>query len=62
MGEKIYQIELHPQIKSDYNDACHWYEMQQTGLGEKFLLRVRAKLDLIIEAPEGKNRISRGDS
>jgi plasmid stabilization system protein ParE len=41
-----------PQIESDYNDAYHWYELQQAGLGEKFLLKVREKLSAIIEAPE----------
>ena len=52
MSKTIFQIELHPQIESDYYDAYHWYELQQIGLGERFLLKVREKLGTIIEDPE----------
>lgn len=45
-------LELHPDVESDYSQAYHWYEMQQKGLGDRFLLSVRKKLELVQSFPE----------
>ena len=46
-----FHIDLHPAVESDYGDAYHWYELQQKGLGERFLAKVREKLDTIKSSP-----------
>ena len=48
----LYAVELHPDVESDYTDAYHWYELKQTGLGERLLTNVRNKLDAISKSPE----------
>lgn len=46
-----YFIDVHPDVRSYYDKAYHWYEMQQIGLGERFLHTVREKLDKIRSSP-----------
>jgi len=48
----FYTVDLHPSVESDYDNAYHWYELQQAGLGERFLKNVREKLKTIVESPE----------
>jgi hypothetical protein len=38
-----YKYRLHPEADKDYTDAYAWYEYQQNGLGEKFIIAVRKK-------------------
>ena len=47
-----YEIEFHPLITRDYNEAYTYYENKQPGLGERFLKAVRAKVDVIREKPD----------
>ncbi len=47
----LYSIDLHPDVELDYENAYHWYEIQQSGLGERLLTNVRAKLKMISESP-----------
>ena len=47
-----YQYEFHGDVAEDYNEAYAWYESQKTGLGDRFLLLVRKKMDQIAENPE----------
>lgn len=54
-----FKIELHPEVETDYNEAYHWYELKQAGLGERFLLSVRNLLDFIKTSPEAYSSKSR---
>jgi hypothetical protein len=47
-----WSIDLHPDVESDYDEAYSWYEIQQTGLGERFLKTVREKMQTIAQSPE----------
>ena len=48
----LYYIDLHPDVESDYDSAYYWYECEQIGLGERFLLAVHEKIDFIRLSPE----------
>lgn len=48
----FFTIDLHPVVESDYDNAYHWYELQQAGLGERFLTNLREKLKAIATALE----------
>ena len=48
----IYKYEFHAEVAHDYNEAYVWYETQKEGLGERFLLFVRNKMDQIAKNPE----------
>ena len=48
----LFEIDLHPDVESDYDNAYNWYETQQKGLGDRFLLNVRNKLEQIKLSPE----------
>jgi hypothetical protein len=48
----MYSLDLHGLIASDYNEAYLWYENQQAGLGEQFIIEVRSMLQKISTAPE----------
>ena len=39
-----YAYYLHPKADEDYITAYIWYEKQQEGLGEKFIMAIRKKL------------------
>lgn len=41
----IFRFEFHAEVANDYNEAYDWYEQQKSGLGERFLAAVRAKLE-----------------
>jgi len=56
-----FYIDLHPDVEKDYDEAYHWYELQQEGLGERFLLNVRKKIELINLSPEIYGTKSRKD-
>ena len=47
-----YSLDFHPEAKQDYDDAFHWPELQESGLGYRFLNQMRYKLEQIIEQPE----------
>ncbi|MDR3669008.1 MAG: type II toxin-antitoxin system RelE/ParE family toxin [Ignavibacteriaceae bacterium] len=47
-----YKYEFHEEVSNDYIDAYTWYESAKKGLGERFLLFVRKKMDQIAENPE----------
>ena len=47
-----YTFKFHSDIEKDYSKAYAWYETQKQGLGERFLLAVRKKLDQINRQPE----------
>lgn len=47
-----YLIEFHPFIEQDFNDAYHWYELREEGLGERFIEAVRDKVSTIQQNPE----------
>jgi mRNA-degrading endonuclease RelE of RelBE toxin-antitoxin system len=52
---------FHPAIQTDYNEAYEWYESQKEGLGERFLIAVRRKIEEIIEHPEHYGARTRKD-
>jgi len=43
---------FHADTASDYNEAYSWYELQQGGLGERFLNAVEDVVQKIIVSPE----------
>lgn len=47
-----YAYRLHPLVEKDYNEAYAWYEDMQKGLGERFLIAVRKKIEEIALHPE----------
>lgn len=44
-------IRLLPDAKAEFDDAANWYEQRQTGLGVKFVARIRTVLDRISNNP-----------
>jgi len=52
MNLEEFVIDFHPDVELDYYNAYSWYEQQQEGLGDRFLLRVREKLNIIKRSPE----------
>jgi len=47
-----YTYRLHPEADEDFANAYTWYEDQQAGLGEKFIVAVRKKIVAIAAQPE----------
>jgi mRNA-degrading endonuclease RelE of RelBE toxin-antitoxin system len=47
-----YRYIFHAGVKTDYDEAYDWYELEQEGLGEKFLLAFRLKIKQIAEQPD----------
>lgn len=47
-----YPVAFHPQVESDASEAYHWYELQQKGLGERFLANVYDTINIIKQSPE----------
>jgi plasmid stabilization system protein ParE len=47
-----YILDFHEDVEGDYSKAYTWYENAKTGLGERFLKMVRAKLEKIAKNPE----------
>jgi plasmid stabilization system protein ParE len=47
-----YVLEFRPEVRKELDDAYHWYENQQTGLGEDFLNCIDNTLDFIHQMPE----------
>ena len=45
-------VRLLPEARAEFNEATEWYEQQQTGLGIKFVGRVREVLDRIAIDPQ----------
>jgi plasmid stabilization system protein ParE len=39
--------------KADLSDASKWYEMQQKGLGKRFLNEIKEAIEIICKNPEG---------
>lgn len=46
------QIIVRTEAAGDIEDAYSWYEQARTGLGDEFLVSVRASLDIVSEHPE----------
>ena len=46
------QVVVRPAAAADIEDAYHWYESQQPGLGEDFLAALRTVRDRLLEHPE----------
>jgi plasmid stabilization system protein ParE len=42
-----FRVHFSVRAKPEIQDAYNWYEEQQTGLGEEFLLKLDERLDLI---------------
>ena len=62
-----YQPDFHTSIAIEYEEAYTWYEERSQGLGERFLLSVREKLEQIAEQPfifgeRSKKRIQGGQN
>jgi mRNA-degrading endonuclease RelE of RelBE toxin-antitoxin system len=49
---KLYSIVFHEDVALDYNEAYIWYEGQQKGLGETFLIEVNDKIQQIKSSPD----------
>lgn len=47
-----YTYKLHPDIQKDYADAYAWYEDKLAGLGDRFIIAIRQKIEEIIHRPE----------
>ncbi len=43
---------LHPKAKEEYKEAYAWYENKLEGLGEKFIVAIREKIEAIAQSPE----------
>jgi hypothetical protein len=41
----IYQLELTQEARLDVEDAWYWYESKRTGLGEEFLISLKAAIN-----------------
>jgi plasmid stabilization system protein ParE len=48
LGEK-YKLNL--DAENDLNEAFDWYESEQSGVGDKFLIKITEKLEEISEKP-----------
>lgn len=46
-----YPLIFHTEAEFDYNQTFHWYEVQEPGLGNRFLQQMNEKLQQIIDAP-----------
>jgi mRNA-degrading endonuclease RelE of RelBE toxin-antitoxin system len=46
-----FSVVLHPDVFADYEAAYSWYEDEVEGLGQKFLIAVRSKLETIAARP-----------
>ena len=46
-----YQLDFHTGIAREYEEAYRWCKERSQGLGERFLLSVREKLEQIAEQP-----------
>lgn len=47
-----YRCVFHSDVKTDYDEAYEWYELQKKGLGDKFIASVRYKMAQIALQPE----------
>lgn len=45
------QIDLHPDARAELRDAAIWYDDQQRGLGDAFVLEVQSVLIRLADAP-----------
>ncbi len=54
-----YQVHIRPEAEEDLRQAYTWYEEQQPGLGEQFLLAVERALASIQQHPLGYTELYR---
>lgn len=47
-----YTYNVHPLASKEYKDSILWYDEQQEGLGERFLIEFRNKVELILLNPK----------
>ena len=45
----IYQLLINEEAQKEFENAALWYELQQRGLGDRFINIIQAKLELIAE-------------
>ena len=48
----MYKAVILPLTKQDIKEAAHWYNEQQSGLGNQFTAQVRKKVKYICENPQ----------
>jgi toxin ParE1/3/4 len=48
----VKRVAVRPAAAADIEDAYQWYEAQQPGLGEEFLMALNVTRDQIVEHPE----------
>ena len=46
------RVVIRPAAAADIEDAFHWYETQQPGLGEQFLAALRSMQERLLDHPE----------
>ena len=46
-----YSLIFHFDAVKDYVDAYHWYQLQEMGLGDRFLRQMRLKIEQILDQP-----------
>ncbi len=56
-----YTARFHPLVEKDYAEAYEWYEDRSTGLGDRFLIAVREKIEKIaahseVYSSKGRNK------
>jgi len=47
-----YNYWFHESVTIDYEEAYQWYENKEEGLGERFILEVRKKIQAVASHPE----------
>ena len=48
----MYKIIISPLAKQDIQEAAHWYNDKQSGLGKRFTSHIRLKLNFIKKDPK----------
>jgi hypothetical protein len=48
----MYHLDFHPLVETDFAAAVDWYELQQAGLSDKFLIKLKERLQTITNFPE----------
>jgi len=48
----IFSLAISTEVESDIDEAFLWYEFQQVGLGERFILFIDKGHDIITKMPE----------
>jgi plasmid stabilization system protein ParE len=54
-------VRFHPLVVDDLHAAWSWYELQQTGLGDRFLVAVEAAVRMVADWPDSGAPTSEAD-